>query len=159
VLRGMSDVAATLESLGASTDVAPEDLAVASLASMPDSPDYDQQEAVILAALHGRVDAVVGLVGPGFEGVVGGSPRGTLLHFAAWEGSAAVVQRLLELGADPVARSPAEYSTPLAWCYLGSSGDPGRDDVAVARMLLDAGAVYEERFAEVAGGPLASLTP
>src|SRR4029079_16636300 len=135
------------------------DRAVASLGSMPESLDYDQQEAVILAALHGRVDSFVAAVGPVFEGVVGGAPRGTLLHVAAWEGSADVAARLLELGADPVASSPAEYSTPLAWCYLGSSGDPGRDDVAVARILLDAGAVYEERFAEVAGGPLASLTP
>jgi ankyrin repeat protein len=159
VLRGMTDVASVLASLGASVEVADDDLAVAALAAVPDSLDYDQQEAVILAALHGRVDAVVDAVGPRFEGVVGGSPRGTLLHFAAWEGSAAVARRLLERGADPVARSPAEYSTPLAWCYLGSSEEPGRDDVAVARMLLDAGAVYEERFAEVAGGPLASLTP
>jgi ankyrin repeat protein len=158
VLRGMNEVAEVLAALGASTDVSAEDLAVASLAP-PAELDYDQQEAVILAALRGRVDAVVDAVGPGFEGVVGGSPRGTLLHFAAWEGSAAVVRRLLERGADPVASSPAGYSTPLAWCYLGSSDAAGRDDVAVARMLLDAGAVYEERFAEVAGGPLASLTP
>jgi len=159
VLRGMSDVAATLESLGASTDVAPEDLAVASLASMPDSPDYDQQEAVILAALHGRVDAVVGLVGPGFEGVVGGSPRGR-----------SCISRRGR--ARPRSCSGSWSWAPTRWrglrpstrrrspgAILGSSGDPGRDDVAVARMLLDAGAVYEERFAEVAGGPLASLTP
>jgi ankyrin repeat protein len=159
VLRGMADVAAALASAGASVEVSDADLAVASLAAGLVDLDYDQQEAVILAALRGRVDAVVDAVGPGFEGVVGGSPRGTLLHFAAWEGCAPVARRLLELGADPVAVSEAEYSTPLAWCYLGSSEDPGRDDVAVARMLLDAGAVYEERFAEVAGGPLASLTP
>jgi ankyrin repeat protein len=159
VLRGMDEVASALESLGASVEVSEADRAVASLSSMPASLDYDQQEAVILAALRGRVDAVVDAVGTSFGGVVGGSPRGTLLHFAAWEGSAAVVERLLERGADPVALSPAEYATPLAWCYLGSSDAAGRDDVAVARMLLDAGAVYEERFAEVAGGPLASLTP
>ncbi len=159
VLRGMTEVATVLASLGASVEVSDADLAVASLASLPGSLDYDQQEAVILAALRGRVDAVVDAVGVGFTGVVGGGPPGTLLHWAAWEGSAEVVERLLELGADPVAEAGAAYSTPLAWCYLGSSDDPGRDDVAVARMLLAAGAVYEQRFAEVAGGPLASLTP
>ena len=159
VLRGMDDVAELLASYGASTEISAADVAVASLSSMPDSLDYDQQEAVILAALHGRVDAVVDAVGVGFTGVVGGGPPGTLLHWAAWEGSASVVKRLLKLGADPVAEAGAMYSTPLAWCYLGSSDDPERDDVAVARMLLAAGAVYEERFAEVAGGPLASLTP
>ena len=151
--------ASVLASLGASVEVSDADLAVAALASMPGSLDYDQQEGVILAALRGRVDAVVDAVGVDFMGVVGGGPPGTLLHWAAWEGSAPVVKRLLELGADPVAESGATYSTPLAWCYLGSSDDRGRDDVAVARMLLAAGAAYEERFAEVAGGPLASLTP
>jgi ankyrin repeat protein len=159
VLRGMDEAASVLASLGASVDVADADVAVASLASMPDALDYDQQEAVLLAALGGRVDAVVEALGVGFTGVIGGGPPGTLLHWAAWEGSADVVEQLLALGADPVAEAPATYSTPLAWCYLGSSDDPGRDDVAVARMLLDAGAVYEARFAEVAEGPLASLTP
>jgi ankyrin repeat protein len=159
VLRGMDEVASALASLGASVEVSDADLAVAALAGGLGALDYDQQEAVILAALRGRVDAVLDAVGPGFEGVVGGSPRGTLLHFAAWEGSAAVAKRLLERGADPVAVSGAEYSTPLAGCYLGSSDSGDGDYVAVARLLLDAGAVYEERFAEVAGGPLASLTP
>jgi ankyrin repeat protein len=161
VLRGMDDVAEVLASSGASTEVSSADLAVAALAGtvMPRELDYDQQEAVLLAALRGRVDAVVDAVGVGFTGVIGGGPPGTLLHWAAWEGLAEVVERLLELGADPVTEAGAAYSTPLAWCYLGSSGDPGRDDVAVARMLLAAGAVYEQRFAEVAGGPLASLTP
>jgi ankyrin repeat protein len=157
VLRGLIDVAETLASLGADVAVTDEDLAVAALRALPASPDYDQQEAVILAALRGRLDTVVDLAGPDFGGVLGGSPHGNLLHHAAWLGDAEIVARLLKRGADPLAASPATFSTPLAWCYLGSSEwtEPGRDHVAVARALLAAGAVYEPRFADVAAGPLA----
>src|SRR3954469_12487791 len=107
VLRGMDDVAEVLASSGASTAISAADLAVASLSSLPDSLDYDQPQGVILAGLRGRVDAGVAAVGVGFTGVVGGGPPGTLLHWAAWEGSASVVKRLLELGADPVAEAGA----------------------------------------------------
>jgi ankyrin repeat protein len=165
VLRGMTEVASTLASLGAATEVSADDLAVAALARgeaapVPASLDYDQQEVVIMAALRGHLDVVVDAVGPGFAGVVGGSPHGTLLHHAAWVGDAGLVRRLLERGADPVAPSPAEFSTPLAWCYLGSErhATPGRDYVAVAEQLLAAGASYEDRFDEVAAGPLADAS-
>jgi ankyrin repeat protein len=165
VLRGMTDVAETLAGLGASVEVSPADLVVADLArgeaaSVPGSLDYDQQEVVILAALRGHLDVVVDALGPEFGGVVGGSPWGRLIHHGAWVGSPAVVGRLLERGADPVAESGAEYSTPLAWCHLGSQywEAPGRDYVAVARLLLDAGAVYEPRFEDVAAGPLADAS-
>lgn len=165
VLRGMTDVAETLASLGASTEVSADDLAVAALgrgetASVPRSLDYDQQEVVIMAALRGHLDVVVDAVGPDFGGVVGGSPWGRLIHHGAWVGSPTVVGRLLERGADSVAESGAEFSTPLAWCYLGSQywDIPERDYVAVARLLLDAGASYEDRFEEVAAGPLADAS-
>ena len=165
VLRGMTEVASTLAALGASTEVPADDLAVAALARgeaarVPDSLDYDQQEVVILAALGGRVDVVVDALGPDFGGVVGGSPWGRLIHHGAWVGSPEVVGRLLERGADPVAESGAEFSTPLAWCYLGSENHAiaGRDYVAVAKLLLAAGAAYEDRFEEVAAGPLADAS-
>jgi ankyrin repeat protein len=165
VLRGMAEVASTLASLGASTEVSADDLAVAALGrgeaeSVPGSLDYDQQEVVIMAALRGHLDVVVDAVGPEFGGVVGGSPWGRLIHHGAWVGSPRVVGRLLERGADPVAESGAEFSTPLAWCCLGSQywEFPERDYVAVARLLLDAGAVYEDRFEEVAAGPLADAS-
>ena len=76
VLRNREDVAGELERLGASTDVSEGDRAVAAVArgeraDLPDGLDVDQQEVLILAALHGQVDAVVDAVGVGFAGVVG----------------------------------------------------------------------------------------
>jgi ankyrin repeat protein len=69
---------------------------------------------------------------------------------AAWVANAGLVARLLALGADPVAGADADFSTPLAWCVHGSNGDA----VAVAELLLAAGAELEPRFAEAARGPL-----
>ena len=86
----------------------------------PPEPEADAQEALILAALRGRLDLVVDALGPGFFGHVGGGPPGTLLHHASWVGDREVVERLLERGADPVARSGAEFDTPIAWAALGS---------------------------------------
>jgi hypothetical protein len=68
-----------------------------------------------------------------------------------------VVAELLRRGGDSVARSGAEFDTPLAWAVLGSQSwrERGRDFVGVAELLLEAGADLEPRFAEVAEGPLA----
>jgi ankyrin repeat protein len=164
ILRGLDEHAAVLAELGASTDVAPGDRAVAAVARgerppelLPADPGPDQQEVIALAALDGHVDLVVDLVGPNFFGHAGGGPPGTLLHHAAWLGDAGVVRRLLERGADPVARSRAEFDTPLAWAVHGSAypGNEGRDYVAVAELLVAAGAEPEPRFGEHAEGPLA----
>jgi ankyrin repeat protein len=163
VLRGRDDQAAALAALGASTEVAEADRAVAALARgrRPDAPlpaelDPDAQEVVILAALRGHLDVVLDVLGPGFRGVVGGSPEGTLLHHAAWVGDAAVVRALLAAGADPSAGADADLPTPLGWAALASAhhGEPGRDHVVVAEALAAAGAAVEPRFAEVADGPL-----
>ena len=163
-LRGRDDLTETLRELGASTDVEPDDVAVAGVvrgerpsAALPAELDPDQQEVLILAALQGgRLELVVELLGPGFTGVVGGGPAGTLLHHACWLGDAAVVERLLELGADPAARSGAEFDTPLAWAVLDSRSwrAPGRAFVRVAELLVASGAELEPRFLEVAEGPL-----
>jgi len=86
VLRGRVDQADELAGLGASTHVASGDRAVAAVArgeqprsALPDPLDPDAQEVLILAALSGRLDAVLSAVGPSFRGVVGGSPEGPLL--------------------------------------------------------------------------------
>jgi ankyrin repeat protein len=163
LLRGRSDQAEALAELGASTDVDPADLAVAAVArgERPDAPlpdvlDPDAQETVILAALNRDLDLVVGLVGPNFRGVVGGSPEGALLHHAAWVGRPDLVGDLLARGADPHPRSDADFDTPLAWAVLASQYHelPGRDYVRVAQVLAEAGNRVEPRFLEVADGPL-----
>jgi Ankyrin repeats (many copies) len=112
---------------------------------------------LILTALRGGLDRVVEAVGPNFSGVVGGSPEGTLLHHACWLGHVDVVERLLELGADPTATSPADFARPLDWVIHASQyhGLPDRDFVGVAERLVAAGAPLEARYPEVAEGPLA----
>ncbi len=165
VLRGRDDLAQTLAVLGASTEVSDAEHAVAALArgerpdvALPDRLDVDAQEVVILAALQGHLDTVVDAVGPDFRGVVGGSPVLPLIGHAAWVGSPTAVRRLLELGADPLARGDAEYDTPLAVAALGSQHHelPDRDYVAVADLLIAAGDAIEPRFLDVADGPLAA---
>jgi ankyrin repeat protein len=164
VLRGDDAAADALRELGASTEVDPADAAVATLARgerpispVPDELDPDQQEVVVLAALRGHVDVVVDAVGIDFRGVAGGGPAGTLLHHACWVGDAELVERLLALGADPVAPSGMLFDTPLAWAFLDSDSwpEPGRDFVRVAELLVATGAELEERFVDVAEGPLA----
>jgi ankyrin repeat protein len=163
VLRGRADQAQALEELGAATDVAPEDLAVAAVARgeapttpLPATLDPDAQEVLILAALRGRPDTVVDAVGPDFAGVVGGSPTGTLLHHAAWVGGRDAAYALIARGADAGLRAPAEYGTPLGWAALGSQHWelPGRDYVGVAELLAEAGNPIEPHFIDVAEGPL-----
>jgi hypothetical protein len=159
-LRGKDELAAVLGRLGASTEVDPADAAVAALAHgrrpetpLPDPLDPDAQEVIVLSALRGNLDLVVDVVGVEFQGVVGGSPSGTLLHHAAWVGSPALVERLLERGAEADANS----DSPLAWAAHGSqySELPDRDYVGVAERLLAAGAVVDPLLLEAADGPLA----
>ena len=165
-LRGQDELASLLARLGASTDVDEADAWVARLARgerpdgrPPASFDPDAQEVVILTALRVDAELVASLLGVDFRGVVGGSPVGTLLHHAAWTGSVPTVSRLLDLGADPLARSGAEWDTPLAWAVLAAQwhAAPDRDLVGVAELLVSAGAELEPRFLDVASGSLAEL--
>jgi ankyrin repeat protein len=164
VIRGLVEHARLLEELGASTDLSPEDVAVAAVVrgerpagDLPAELSRDAQEALVAVVLRGDVDLVVELVGPNFFAYVGGGPPGTLLHHAAWVGDPEVVRRLLAHGADAAARSGAEFDTPAAWAALGSQAwrAPARDYVAVAELLVAAGAELETRFVDVAEGPLA----
>ena len=155
VLRGADDSAGLLASMGADTSVDVDDLAIAAIArgerpdSIPETLDYDQQEVVILSALHGNMSLVVELFGPDFRGVVGGSPEGSLLQHVAWVGNADLARLLLDAGADPAGS--------LDWAVHGSQNHavPGRDYAGVASRLVAAGAVIEPGQQEVADGPLA----
>ena len=87
--------------------------------------------------------------------VAGGGPAGTLLHTAAWEGRADIVERLLALGAAPTRRSEPG-TTPLGWAAHGSRyNDASQGDfVAVAELLVAAGNPLEEAELADAEGPL-----
>ena len=160
VIRNRDDVAAALAELGARTEVAPADRALAALARgvrpaapLPEPLDPDAQEVLVMAALHGQADVVLEAVGPAFTGVVGGSPPGTLLHHAAWVGGVELVRRLLERGLDANAHSGAEFDTPIAWAALASASSEA-DHAGVAAALFEAGAQIDPRLLDVAEGPL-----
>ena len=163
VLRGKDDLAALLARLGASTEVDPADTWVAQLARAetptgepPASFDVDMQEVLILTALRVDPELVARAAGVGFSGVVGGSPAGTLLHHACWFGSVGVVERLLALGADPAAPSPADFETPLDWLVHASQhGFRDRDYIGIAERLVAAGASPVVKYPDAAEGPLA----
>jgi hypothetical protein len=95
---------------------------------------------------------VIDAVGPNYSGFVGGSPELPLIGHAAFVGDADRVRRLLQVGAVPALRE----GTPLGSAVVGSRNwrAPGRDYVAVAELLVEAGNPIESRFLEVADGPL-----
>ena len=109
-------------------------------APLPEVLDPDAQEVLILAALRGRLDAVVDAVGVDFSGVVGGSPEGTLLHHAAWVGNPELVARAARARARtrwrarPRRRSPGRCTAPSSRSYRGATTS------AVAELLTAAGA-------------------
>ena len=81
-------------------------------------------------------------------------------------GRAPLVELLLARGADPEARATTEYATPLGWTAVGSRYSPDHPDdsfsapdadhLAVARLLVAAGARIEPKFVEMATSPLAT---
>jgi ankyrin repeat protein len=91
----------------------------------------------------------------GFDPATPGHDGGTALHCAAWEGSAAAVAAILR---DPrgralvAARDPSYGATPLGWCchaVQNGGGGPAADHPAVARLLLEAGAVPDPGWEEL----------
>ena len=61
------------------------------------------------------------------------------LHFAAKSGSLTIVKRLLELGIDPNGRA-FDFKTPLHFLFTWDWVDDANDTLAVAKVLVDAGA-------------------
>jgi ankyrin repeat protein len=97
------------------------------------------------AGWAGDEDAVDLMLELGFDPAAQGQDRGTVLHCAAWVGSAACVEAALgHAGVRALINQPdpTHHSTPLGWCCHGAQhcGDPNADHPAVSRLLLEAGA-------------------
>lgn len=101
------------------------------------------------AAWAGKNNAVKLMLDLGFDPAAKGPGESTALHRAAWRGHHQVIQTVLS---HPAARGrlpelvaaidAVHKSTPLQWCYHGSTNcrNPKGDYAAIARMLVGAGA-------------------
>ena len=161
VLRGRVDQAEALAELGASTEVSPDDIAVAAVAAGSDrrrrfptprpgrsggrDPRRARRPLSCPSTSWARTSAASSEARP--RGRCSTTPPGSATPGSCGE--------LLARGADAGARSSADLETPLAWAAHGSQYElPGRDYVAVAELLVDAGNDVEPRLLEVAEGPL-----
>jgi len=104
-------------------------LATAACPSFPLEDDRDilAEQAMVFASLCGRLDVVRLLLDHGTH--VDATPPGshwtaTALHAAAGQGQRAVVELLVERGADQSIKDVRYQATPLDWAI-----DMGRDDV------------------------------
>jgi ankyrin repeat protein len=169
VLNGRDDVAELLARAGAEPEASLADRFVGALAAgdpaaaralLADEPDLvarlDKRARVALVDFVARDPGLLAALGldPGLAGHEGG----TALHRAAWNGDAAAVSALLGQGADVHARARTPLATPLGWAAVGSLNVPaGGDHVAVAEVLLAAGAELEPGVVEEAGDDLAAV--
>ena len=160
ISTGRNDVAQLLRRYGADDDASASDRLVSAcmqdsradaleeLASNPELADRMTEllrEPVVRAAEEGNT-AVVGLMlDLGFPvDEPAGEEGGTVLHAAAYAGSADTVRMLLSRGANIEARDARWVDTALGWAAVGSgerpSRNPSADWLAAVRTLLDAGA-------------------
>jgi ankyrin repeat protein len=98
------------------------------------------------AAWFSNARSVALMLDLGFDPAAPGQDGGTALHCAAWQGAVDCVAVLLQhpRGRELIDhRDPRHHSTALGWCCHGSTNCRNRDGdyPAVARMLLEAGAV------------------
>jgi ankyrin repeat protein len=113
--------------------------------SILDSLTRDDRRALPDAGWTGNAAAVETMLALGFDPAAQGHDGGTVLHCAAWQGSADAVRAILGYAAGRAligTPDPTYGSTPLGWCCNGAEfcGDPRADHVAVARLLFAAGA-------------------
>ena len=124
-------------------DEAAVDAAIASAPGGAAALDASDRERIAIAARNDRLKAVSLMLKAGWPVDVRGQHGGTPLHWAAWNGNAAMVQALLDRGAPLDIVDHDFEATPLGWAIYGSvhgwksrTGDYGG---AVER-LLSAGA-------------------
>jgi ankyrin repeat protein len=104
--------------------------------------DEDRQ-SIVVAASQGNTAAVRVMLQAGWPTNARGNEDATPLHWAAWIGSAEMVQELVSAGAALEDRGDRYHMTPLGWAFHGSlncwrkeQGNYG----ATVRALLSAGA-------------------
>jgi hypothetical protein len=105
-------------------------------------------DAIAHAAETGNTAAVTLMLDLGYPlDAHDGEDGGTVLHTAAYAGSADTVGLLLGRGADVEARDTRWDSTPLIWATIGSGQrprhNPGADWLGTVRALIEAGASSE----------------
>jgi ankyrin repeat protein len=106
------------------------------------------------AGWAGNVDAVVLMLRLGFDPRARGQDGGTVIHCGAWQGAAPCVEAALRFPAVRALiedRDPVHGSTPLGWCCHGAvhCRNPEGDYPAVAKLLIEAGAVIPPDLAEL----------
>jgi ankyrin repeat protein len=86
-----------------------------------------EPDLLVDAAEQDRPAAVRLLAAAGFDvnTLRRAGPRNGALHEAAWNGSMAMAELLLELGADPTLKDLSYQSTPAGWAQTN-----GKDEVA-----------------------------
>jgi len=113
------------------------------------------------AAWKSNPAAVELMLSLGFDPAVEGTEGGTVLHCAAWQGSAACVEVALRydrVRALIESRDRVHESTPLGWCCHGSSfARKTKDYPEIARRLLEAGAKPGPNIEHAAGEVLAVI--
>ncbi|QJR37283.1 ankyrin repeat domain-containing protein [Gemmatimonas groenlandica] len=118
-------------------------------------------------ALHEAVDrnreaSVHLMLRLGWPVIDEGEWGGTALHWAAWRGRPALVRMLLDHGAPVDVRDHEYGSSPIAWASHGSMHSQegaDADYVAIAGMLLDAGATRSESFNRWGESPESMASP
>ena len=109
----------------------------------------EDRDALGLAVVENREDAVRALLDVGFPMNAEGEWGGTPLHWAAWNARVDMVKLLLARGASVNVRDSRYGSSPIAWCAHGSRYSGHGTDaeyVNIATMLLDAGATRAEAY-------------
>ena len=84
-----------------------------------------EPDVLVDAAEQDRLAAVRLLAAAGFDvnALRRAGPRNGALHEAAWNGSMAMVELLLELGADPARKDPGYQSTPAGWAQTNGKAE------------------------------------